>query len=65
MHLEAPVGVAILPSYLVHDDGKRAGNAFIIREGSTVLRLIVSGTVIEDPKVARALFEALINESKK
>jgi hypothetical protein len=52
-------------SYLVHEDGTRAGNAFIIRKGSTVLRLIVSGAVIEDPKVARALLEPLINETKK
>lgn len=52
-------------SYLIHEDGTRAGNAFIIREGTTVLRLIVSGAVIDDPKVARALLEPLVDEAKK
>jgi hypothetical protein len=51
-------------AYLVSSEG-RVGNAFAVRKGSTVVRLLVTGVTFDDPARVRALMLPLVNEAAK
>lgn len=51
-------------AYVMDGDTPR-GNGFIVRKGTIVLRVLVSGTVINDPNAVRALLEPLVDEAAR
>jgi hypothetical protein len=46
-------------------NGRRMGNAFVVRKGTIVMSLIVTGLYYEDPKLVRELLEPIVKEAER